>query len=221
MDLKTRAPFFYGAEKQTACLKRTKQSGSSLFPPAWLTLTSSRLVFQGFGYGRRTPLFYRSASPLSICLGSVLQWGLTNCRRWILLATAALCFFGTPALLVAFPNLSPLWRVLLILDLALLAPAILLALFFRWPASFFCIHYQGGCLRLPLRWYSPTELQDFQSALEQALSFQKTAAAEEQAALTLARAAALREYALMRQQGLLTEEEFRQAKAQALCPPRR
>ena len=117
--------------------------------------------------------------------------------------------------------MSPLWRVLLILDLALLAPAILLALFFRWPASFFCIHYQGGCLRLPLRWYSPTELQDFQSALEQALSFQKTAAAEEQAALTLARAAALREYALLRQQGLLTEEEFRQAKAQALCPPRR
>lgn len=136
MDLKTRAPFFYGAEKQTACLKRTKQSGSSLFPPAWLTLTSSRLVFQGFGYGRRTPLFYRSASPLSICLGSVLQWGLTNCRRWILLATAALCFFGTPALLVAFPSLSPLWRVLLILDLALLAPAILLArLFFLYPLS--------------------------------------------------------------------------------------
>lgn len=217
MELKPCVSFSQDAEKQTACLNRAKESAFALSPPAGLTLTANRLIFRGFGYGRSAPVFYRNASPLSICLEDVLRFGPANCRRLSLLAAAALFFFGTLACLFAFPGLPLLWRALLFINLALLSPAILLVLFWRWPASFFCIQYRGGCLRLPLRWYAPPELQAFQSALNQALLRQKALKTGNQAALTLAQATALYEYALLRQQGLLTEEEFCQAKAQVLC----
>lgn len=219
MELKT--CFSCGAEKQTLCPKRAGRPAPFPLPPARLTLHTDRLTFQGFGYGQSAPLFYSGASPLSIGLEDLLHFGPASRRRPSLLAAAVLCLGAAWACLFALPGLSHFWRALLVLDLALLSPAILLSLYFRWPAAFFRVQYRGGCLELPLRRYDPKDLQAFQAALEQALSFQRTEAAGDQAALALARAAALREYALLRRQGLLTEEEFRQAKAQTLFRSRR
>ncbi len=220
MELKARVLLSDDTEKQTAELKNAGQRSPSLFPPAQLTLAQDRLLFQGFGYGRIGPVYYRKTSPLSLPLRDILRFGPTDCRRSSLIAAAVLSVLLALICLLALPGPSSPWLALLAVDLGLLSPAIFLTLFFRWPFRAFCVWTQKSCLRLPVRWCASKDFQSFQEALSQALSVQKAAPPAEQAALTLARAAALHEYAALRRQGLLTEEEFRQAKAQTLSPPR-
>ena len=131
MELKARVLLSDDTEKQTAELKNAGQRSPSLFPPAQLTLAQDRLLFQGFGYGRIGPVYYRKTSPLSLPLRDILRFGPTDCRRSSLIAAAVLSVLLALICLLALPGPSSPWLALLAVDLGLLSPAIFLTLFFR------------------------------------------------------------------------------------------